>query len=60
MTTLLVVLALVAAAIASLSLSQATVGVGIMAFACLLGILARVAQASQQHKESLARLPKLQ
>lgn len=46
MTIFLLILAFVAAAIGLLSLSQATAGVGIIAFACLLAIAARIAQAS--------------
>lgn len=43
---LLVVVALLVAAYGLLSLTQATLGVGAICFACLLGILARIAQAS--------------
>jgi hypothetical protein len=43
---LLVILAVLAALFGLFSLSEATTGVGIIAFACFLGILARLAQAS--------------
>jgi hypothetical protein len=36
---------------AALSFTKATLGVGLMALACLLAILARLAQAAAQHKE---------
>jgi len=32
-------------------LSQATVGVGLICFGCILGILARLAQAEKFHKK---------
>ena len=51
MTVLLVVLALLIALAAAAYLTQATLGVGLMALACLLGILARLAQATVQHAE---------
>ena len=49
MVVLLVVLACIVAVAGFLSLSEATSGVGILATACLLAILARIAQASSQH-----------
>lgn len=52
----LVVLALLGGIMGFMFLSQATTGVGIIAFACLIAILARVAQAAEQHKELLAKL----
>lgn len=33
-------------------LSQATVGVGVIALGCLLGILARIIQAAEHHKST--------
>jgi hypothetical protein len=52
----LLVLALLGGIAGFMFLSEATTGVGIIAFACLIGILARVAQAAEQHKELLAKL----
>ena len=49
MTVLLVIVALLVAGIGLFMLTQATVGVGLIAGACLLAILARIAQASSQH-----------
>lgn len=46
---LLVLLALGAGCLGLLFLSQATAGVGLIAFACLAAICARIAQASEQH-----------
>jgi hypothetical protein len=46
MVTLLVILALLIAVGATASLTQATLGVGLVALACLLAIFARLAQAS--------------
>ncbi len=46
MSTALVVIAILAVAIGVLSLSQATMGVGIIAIGCFIGILARIARAS--------------
>lgn len=51
MATLLVVLAVLAGILGVSRLSEATLGVGILAGACLLGILARVAQADEQHNK---------
>ncbi|WP_158606133.1 hypothetical protein [Simplicispira hankyongi] len=36
-----------------LSLSQATLGVGLIAIGCFLAILARLAQAEAQHRRAL-------
>lgn len=44
--TALIVLSIILALIGIFSLSQATVGVGLIALACLFGIYARIAQAS--------------
>lgn len=44
-------LALVGGIIGLGSASQATLGVAILAACCLLGIFARMAQASAQHRE---------
>lgn len=51
MTMLLVILAILIALGAVLNLTQATVGVGLMALACLVAIFARLAQATVQHAE---------
>lgn len=37
-------------------LSEATLGVGVVALGCLCGILARIAQAAQQHKALMETL----
>lgn len=50
---LLVVVALIGAALGGLSLSQATMGVGFLAGACLLAILARMVQASHHHSRAM-------
>lgn len=51
MVILLVILALIALVIGFFTLSQATMGVGILATACLFGIFARVAQAANHQSE---------
>ena len=51
MTVLLVILALAIGVYGGMSLTQATLGVGIISWACLLGILGRLAQAHDQHRE---------
>jgi hypothetical protein len=50
----LVILALLVAAGGAVSLSQATMGAGLIAAGCLLGILARMAQAGR-HQAQLLR-----
>lgn len=50
MSIVLVVVALLAGVIGLLFMSQATTGVGLICFACLLAILARMAQAHEHHK----------
>jgi len=47
----LILVAVVAAIVGAGSLSNATVGVGLMAAACLLAIFARIAQAGTHHRE---------
>lgn len=54
MTVLLVIAALVAVAIGVLALTQATLGIGLIAIGCFLGILARIAQASE-HRAATRR-----
>lgn len=46
MVVLLVILALLAGAVGLLFTSQATMGVAIVGFACLLGIVARIVQSA--------------
>ena len=55
MTALLVVAAILVGAMGFLQLSNATLGVGILCSACLLAILARIAQAADHHKQREAR-----
>jgi hypothetical protein len=50
-TVLLIILALVVGFFGAMSLTQATLGVGIICSACLIGILGRIAQAYEQHRE---------
>lgn len=54
--TILVALAVLVGVFGGLSLSQATMGAGLMAAACLLGILARMVQASHHQSELHALL----
>ncbi len=51
MSIILVFLSIISAVGGFFSLSQATMGVGILAVSCLLAILARIAQADAHHKE---------
>ena len=51
MSTVLIVVSILAGLVGLLALSNATMGVGIMAGACLLAILARIAQAHEHHRE---------
>ena len=50
---LLLVLALLAVGFGALSLSQATLGVGMIAIGCFLAIAARLAQAEVHHRAAL-------
>jgi hypothetical protein len=50
MAVLLRILAVLAGLVGLGSLSNATMGVGIICFGCLLGILARMAQAEEHHR----------
>lgn len=54
----LMFLAAVSAIGGLLFLSQATAGVGMIAFGCFLGILGRVAQSHSQHFQLTDRSPK--
>lgn len=56
MVTLLVLLAMGALVVGCLCLSQATLGVRIIGAGCLLGILARIAQASEHQQLNLGHL----
>lgn len=47
----LIILAVLAWGAGVMTLSNATLGVGAIATACLFGIFARIAQASAQHAE---------
>lgn len=51
MVILLVILAFIALGIGLFTLSEATMGVGILAVGCFFAILARIAQASHHHNE---------
>jgi hypothetical protein len=51
MAAILLILALIIAGFGMMSLTQATMGVGILAIACLFAIFARIAQASAHQKE---------
>lgn len=51
MVTVLIVLAVLGWIGGSLLLTQATYGVGALTAACLFAILARIAQAGEQHRE---------
>jgi hypothetical protein len=53
---ILLVFALLGGIVGFMFLSNATTGVGIIAFSCLIAILARVAQAAEQHREIKAIL----
>lgn len=59
MVILLVILAILALVVGFFTLSQATLGVGLLAAACLFGILGRIAQAAQ-HQTELKTLMTLQ
>ena len=48
---LLIIIALLAAVVGFFSLSEATMGLRILAVACFLGILARIVQASAHQTE---------
>lgn len=50
MIVVLVLIAIAVVAFGVMSLSQATLGVGIIAIGCFIAILARLAQAAEQHK----------
>lgn len=52
----LIVLACLCAAIGMATLSQATAGVGLLAFACLFAIFARMAQSERQHQAALRQI----
>lgn len=53
MDTFLLILALLLGVAGALLLSEATLGVGVVALGCLAGILSRILQADRHKKESL-------
>ena len=53
MSAVLMILGILVVLIGAVSLSQATMGVGLVAIGCFLGILARLAQAEAHHWRSL-------
>lgn len=55
MVVLLLILAILALAAGFMFLSQATLGVGVIAAGCFLAIVARIAQAAK-HQEELKRM----
>lgn len=57
MTIMLIVVAIVTALAGLTMLSNATLGVGVMALACLFGILARITQAHALHRADRALEP---
>lgn len=50
--TFLIVIATIAGLIGLFSLTKVTLGVGLIAFACLIAILARIAQAGYHREKS--------
>jgi len=48
---LLILVSILVVAVGFLELTQTTFGVGLIGFACYLGILARLLQADRQHKD---------
>lgn len=59
MPALLVIVAILLTLVGLTQVNQATLGVGVMALACLCGILARVAQAKSQQTALLKALAEL-
>jgi hypothetical protein len=55
----LVVVSIIVGVFGFFSLSQATMGIGIICGACLLGILARIAQASKHQEELINEIAAL-
>ena len=53
---ILILLGLLALVFGFFQLSEATLGVGGIAIACFLGILARLAQAARHHEELMSRV----
>jgi hypothetical protein len=56
----LIVCAICAGVIGIFGLSQATFGVGFIAFSCLISILARIVQAASHQEQLLSALKKLE
>lgn len=55
---LVLFLGLAAVIFGAFSLSQATMGAGIIAVGCFLGIFARIIQAQQHHSEATSLAPR--
>ena len=55
MVALLVVLSVLLAVVGAVSLSQATMGVGVICLGVAFGVWARIAQAAEHRKEDLKR-----
>jgi len=56
MSILLIIVALLGGFVGAFCLTQATMGVGIICGGCLLAILARIAQACDQHQELIQKI----
>ena len=59
MVVILILLAILLAGAGIFSISQATLGVGLLAVACFLGILARIAQAAKHQEKTEVLLEEL-
>lgn len=59
MVTILLLVGLLLAGAGLLSLSQATLGIGLIGLACFCGITARLIQADHQHREEAKRREEL-
>lgn len=57
-TTLLLIFALGLGTLGVLMLSEATRGVGLICFGCLLGVWGRIFQAAAHHRDAMHRLTK--
>lgn len=56
MSIFLTIVALIFGVAGFLNLSEATLGVGLIAIGCLFGIVSRIAQASKHQKELMEKL----
>lgn len=52
----IMLVAIIVGLVGAFSLTQPTLGVGLLAGGCLLGIVARIAQADSQHKQQMQAL----